>query len=485
MSTYSSSLRITLIASGDQAGQWGNTTNENLAYILDTSIAGYQNVPVSATPYVLTYTTGPTATASANQSVYAMLQFTATTSGAFTVFAPPVSKMYIIRNNSVSQVMTLYNSTVIGNTTAAGAGVTIAVGDKVLVWSDGTNFFEIKTNNVTGTVAIANGGTGQTTANAALNALLPSQTSNANKYLQTDGTNTSWDAVNLSTSDITGTLAVTNGGTGQSTALTQYGVIYGSTTTAMATTLAGTSTQVLHGNSSGAPTWGSVSLSADVSGTLPVANGGTGVTTSTGAGSVVLSVSPALTGTPTAPTAAVSTDSTQIATTAFVRDIIPTGVITLWYGSIASIPTGWLLCDGTNSTPDLRDRFIVGAGTTYAVAATGGSANATLVSHTHTATSTSTFTGTALGTHTHTDSGHQHGYSVASTTQAKPLSSGQPAFIGTSAVLTDSAQAQISSVSAGTPAGTVATTTTNSTEGSSATNANLPPYYALAYIMKA
>ena len=487
MSTYSSSLRITLIASGDQAGQWGNTTNENLAYILDTSIAGYQNVPVSATPYVLTYTTGPTATASANQSVYAMLQFTATTSGAFTVYAPPVSKMYIIRNNSASQVMTLYNSTVIGNTTAAGAGVTIAVGDKVLVWSDGTNFFEIKTNNVTGTVAIANGGTGQTTANAALNALLPSQTSNANKYLQTDGTNTSWDAINLSTADIAGTLPVANGGTGQSTALTQYGVIYGSTTTAMATTLAGTSTQVLHGNSSGAPTWGSVSLSADVSGTLPVANGGTGVTTSTGTGSVVLSASPALTGTPTAPTAAASTDSTQIATTAFVRDIIPTGVITMWYGSIASIPTGWLLCDGTNSTPDLRDRFIVGAGNTYAVNATGGSANATLVSHTHTATSTSTFTGTALGNHTHTltDPGHTHTPGSLSVGNRNAGTSNGGSVQDPGAVPSATTGITIASASAGTPAGTVATTTTNTTEGSSATNANLPPYYALAYIMKA
>jgi hypothetical protein len=168
-----------------------------------------------------------------------------------------------------------------------------------------------------------------------------------------------------------------------------------------------------------------------------------------------------------------------------VQALLPSGVIVMWSGSIASIPSGWLLCNGSSGTPDLRDRFIVGAGSTYAVAATGGSANATLVSHTHTATSTSTFTGTALGTHTHTDSGHQHGYSVASTTQAKPLSSGQPAFIGTSAVLTDSAQAQISSVSAGTPAGTVSTSTSNSTEGSSATNANLPPYYALAYIMKA
>jgi hypothetical protein len=83
-------------------------------------------------------------------------------------------------------------------------------------------------------------------------------------------------------------LAVADGGTGQGSALTQYGMIYGSTTTAMASTAAGTSTQVLHGNASGAPTFSAVSLTADVSGTLPLANGGTGVTTAPAAAAVLL-----------------------------------------------------------------------------------------------------------------------------------------------------------------------------------------------------
>ena len=76
----------------------------------------------------------------------------------------------------------------------------------------------------------------------------------------------------------TGTLPNTAGGTGQSSAFTQYGVTYASSTTALATTSAGTSTTVLHGNASGAPTFGAVSLTADVSGILPVLNGGTGIT---------------------------------------------------------------------------------------------------------------------------------------------------------------------------------------------------------------
>jgi hypothetical protein len=68
------------------------------------------------------------------------------------------------------------------------------------------------------TVPVNLGGTGQTTANAGFNALAPSQTSNSGKYLKTDGTNTSWDLLDISTGDITGTLPVTNGGTGATTA---------------------------------------------------------------------------------------------------------------------------------------------------------------------------------------------------------------------------------------------------------------------------
>jgi hypothetical protein len=138
------------------------------------------------------------------------------------------------------------------------------------------------------------------------------------------------------------------------------------------------------------------------------------VVVSTGTGNPVLSnsptiSSPTLTGTPVAPTASVSTDNTQIATTAFVRDIIPAGLISRWSGSTASIPSGWFLCDGANGTPDLRNRFIVGAGSTYAVAATGGSADAIVVAHTHTGTTN------ASGVHQHeiintSDFGSSNGY---------------------------------------------------------------------------
>jgi len=147
----------------------------------------------------------------------------------------------------------------------------------------------------------------------------------------------------------------------------------------------------------------------------------TGRSITTGANTITSSAapfnSPAFTGTPTAPTAAIGTNTTQLATTAFVQSSIPVGLITLWSGSIASIPSGWALCNGSSGTPDLRDRFVVGAGSSYAVAATGGANTVTLdttqiPSHTHTGTTNATDL-----SHTHTGSGdtgnnnvdHTHG----------------------------------------------------------------------------
>ncbi len=110
---------------------------------------------------------------------------------------------------------------------------------------------------------------------------------------------------------------------------------------------------------------------------------------------------------------------------------LPSGTILLWSGSIATIPGGFVLCDGNNGTPDLRDRFLVGAGGAYAVGASGG---------------------TTQHNHTFTGDGHSHSLVVQPGV-------GPGAF---RAPFTDSQPA----------AGT--TDNTN----------HLPPYYALAYIMK-
>lgn len=188
-------------------------------------------------------------------------------------------------------------------------------------------------------------------------------------------------------------------------------------------------------------------------GTPTSANLAAALTDETGTGANVFAGSPTLTGTPLAPTAAYGTNTTQIATTAFVQASVPAGVIVMWSGSIASIPSGWYLCNGSNSTPDLRSKFVVAAGSTYAVGDTGGSADAIVVSHTHTATVT--------------DPGHLHVY------QALQGSGSQ--FYGSGGQ---------QSGNNNTTTATTGISVANSTTGASGTNANLPPYFALAYIMK-
>jgi hypothetical protein len=172
--------------------------------------------------------------------------------------------------------------------------------------------------------------------------------------------------------------------------------------------------------------------------------------------------SPNFTGTPTAPTAPAGTNSTQLATTAYViSNGVPSGCIVMWSGTLALIPTGWRLCDGTNGTPDLRDRFIVGAGSTYNVGDTGGSKDAVIVSHTHTANSISTVN----------DPGHFHGVANTGTGTTYAYSGTKATTIGS---YTDTQTTGI----------TVDTTTTLDSTGTTSTNANLPPYFALCFIMK-
>jgi len=134
MSTYSPSLRIELIATGDQAGVWGNTTNVNLGTLIESAIAGYTSVSVTSAAQALTALDGLP-----DQSRNMVLALTTTTAAAFAVYAPPAEKTYIVYNASLYPA-TVFNSTVLGNTTAAGTGTVIPAGKTLAIWSDGTNF---------------------------------------------------------------------------------------------------------------------------------------------------------------------------------------------------------------------------------------------------------------------------------------------------------------------------------------------------------
>ena len=406
-STYSSILRTELIGAGDQPGSWGSTTNSNFQYIFETAIAGYQTVTVTPTAnnQVLTYVNGPSASPSLNQSVYAILKLNAGTLGAnFNMFAPPVSKTYVIWNNT-SYTATFYNSSVIGNTTAAGSGIVVPAGGKAQIWSDGTNFWGI--DSTTGNLTI------------------------------------------VGNASVTGTLSVAST----------------STLTGVATFTAAPIMSALTASSA---------VATDASKNLVSV-------TNTGTGSNVLATSPTLAGTPLAPTAAAGTNTTQIATTAFVAaNAVLTGALLMW--PTASAPTGYLLCAGSAVSRTtyaalfaiIGTTFGVGDGTTTfnlpnytnrmpygtTVGATGGAADAVVVSHTHTATSVVTDP-----THVHYTYGAYGG-------GGNPGGSLNTANPGGQNMATTAASTGI----------TVATT--NTTEGVSGTNANLPPYLGISFIIK-
>ena len=130
----------------------------------------------------------------------------------------------------------------------------------------------------------------------------------------------------------------------------------------------------------------------------------------------------------------------------------PVGGIIMW-NAVGTLPTNWKVCDGTNNTPNLRDRFIVGAGTTYTVDTQGGSPDAVVVAHTHTVT----------------DPGHTHRVALDGQQPSNgPDFEGGNSQGGGGLLSTSSSVTNISIAAA----------------GESGVNKNLPPYHALVYIMR-
>jgi hypothetical protein len=161
-STYSPNLRIELIANGEQSGTWGSTTNTNLGTLIEDAIAGYASVSITSANQALTAVNG-----AADQSRNMVINLTTTTTADFNVYIPPADKVYVIRNSSAYSA-TVFCSTVLGNTTAAGTGVTIPAGRETLVFSDATNVVfaidHLSSLTLVTDLAVADGGTGASNA---------------------------------------------------------------------------------------------------------------------------------------------------------------------------------------------------------------------------------------------------------------------------------------------------------------------------------
>lgn len=185
----------------------------------------------------------------------------------------------------------------------------------------------------------------------------------------------------------------------------------------------------------------------------------------------------ALVGSPTAPTQASSDNTTKIATTAFVHSLLPRGVILMWSG--ANVPTGWALCDGSNGTPDLRNRFIVGAGSGYALNSTGGATAVTVStqaagSHNHSGgTQSHTLTVNEMPSHTHNSQ-----YDTRTPGSIDYINSySEIAGVGTN-------WSYPTSAAGGGQGHAHGITSDGNHTHAIPPIATVPPYYALAYIMK-
>jgi microcystin-dependent protein len=159
---------------------------------------------------------------------------------------------------------------------------------------------------------------------------------------------------------------------------------------------------------------------------------------------------------------------------------VPAGGIIMWSGSVASIPSGWFLCDGANGTPDLRNRFVVGAGSTYNPGDTGGADSVTLSAsqipgHTHSfsaTTSTASLTGSAGPI---AETFGFNGTTTGVFSKTAQFGNNTPSSVDGS----ESGRLNIDASHNHTLSGTTGST------GGGGSHENRPPYYALAYIMKA
>jgi len=371
-STFSPILRIELIGTGDQSGTWGNTTNVNLGTLIEQAIAGTATIDVSVGNVTLTNFNG-----TSDQARCMALRVTGTPGTSRNIVAPAVSKFYIIANGSDAAVVLK---------TSVSTGLTVPVGEVYLAYYDTTsNDFRLvgrsaASTNTANTLVLRDGSgnfaAGVITATGFTGPIGVGTPAAALFTTMSTSGNTIIGDASADTLTVNATptfnvaIPVTSGGTGVTTSTGTGSTVLSTSPTLSSPTLV---TPVL-----GTPTSGTLTnctglpIVNGTTGTLSVARGGTGVTTSTGTGSTVLSASPALTGTPTAPTAVSGTNTTQIATTAFVQAKVGTlGTLSSQNANSVAITGGSIT--GTTVNGNTVGSNSVGARTVSTSAPTGGS----------------------------------------------------------------------------------------------------------------
>lgn len=196
-STYSTRLRLELMANGDQSGTWGTTNNTNLGTLIEEAIAGWVSIATGDTDVTLTTNNG-----SSDQARKAMLKFTGTLTANRNVIVPAVSKIYFIDNACSGSFSLIVKP-------SAGTGVTVPNGTKTVVYCDGTNVVSainwLSALTLGTALPVASGGTGGTSQSAARTGLGlgTMSTQDANNVAITGGSATGMTSVSATT--ITGT----------------------------------------------------------------------------------------------------------------------------------------------------------------------------------------------------------------------------------------------------------------------------------------
>lgn len=385
-------LDLPLPVEGYFDGTWGDLVNNALTNYLDIAIAGTLSL-TGDSPVTLDNTAGDDSASniSSTSAQYAVIKITGTSTTKIitvgTAGSPAVSKIYIVDNAGAGGVVTFkaYGQT----------GISVAVGEKCVAYFNGTDFVKVASSVADGVTSV--GGTGT------VNGITLTGTVTSTGNLTLGGTLSN---VNL-TSQVTGTLPIANGGTGTT-----------STTFANLTTNV-TGTLPIANGGTGTTSTTFANLTTNVTGTLPVANGGTGITSlgtgvatflgtpssanlaaavtdETGSGSLVFATSPTLGGTPLAPTASTGTNTTQIATTAFVQNQI--GAIAAGVSSFSAGTTGLTPSTGTTGNVTLAGTLAVANGGTGVTTSTG--TGSTVLSVSPALTGTPTVPTAANGTNT-------------------------------------------------------------------------------------
>jgi hypothetical protein len=329
-------LSLALPVEGELDGTWGDVVNYGITDYVDIAVAGTLTLNGDGA-VTLANTTGDSLGTNIGSTTaqYAIIKITGTLTTTKIVTAPSTSKTYVVDNAATGGTVTFK---------AAGqTGVSVAVGEKCTVYYNGTDYVKVASSVSDGVTSVTGTGT--------VNGITLTGTVTSTGNLTLGGTLAN---VNL-TSQVTGTLPIANGGTGTTS-----------------TTFA--------------------NLTTNVTGTLPVANGGTGITSlgtgvatflgtpssanlaaavtdETGSGSLVFATSPTLAGTPLAPTASTGTNTTQIATTAFVQNQI--GAIAAGVSSFSAGTTGLTPASSTSGAITLSGTLATANGGT-------GNANGTV-----------------------------------------------------------------------------------------------------------